>query len=158
MVKVLRRFYRYLGSDGGSTPYGVMFAMLGILGIVSAVLADGPPSVRVGYAVELLWVLGLLSVVWRVRPRLLLTSGIGWVAAMVISSTAVPAERGVPVGLMVGAGIAVGLSLATRSGVTVEVEPDKAYNRDDGPKPRMETAVLVATAVFALVGVALVVV
>ncbi|MFB6718578.1 hypothetical protein ACFCV3_00370 [Kribbella sp. NPDC056345] len=154
---MLRRFYRYLGSDGGSVPSGLMFAMLGVLGIVAAVLADGPISVRAGYAIELLWVLGLLSVVWRVRPRLLLTSGIGWVAAMVISSTASPAERGVPVGLMVGAGIAVGLSLATRSGVTLEVEPNKVYDRDDGPKPRMETVVLVGTAVFALVGVGLLV-
>ncbi|GAB3929055.1 hypothetical protein GCM10029976_027980 [Kribbella albertanoniae] len=158
MVKVLRRFWRYLGSDGGSMPYGVMGVTLGVIGIVFAVLADGAVGVRAGYALELLWVLGLVAVMRRVRPRLLLTSGIGWVAAMVISSTAVPAERGVPVGLMVGAGIAVGLSLATRSGVSLEVEPNKVYNRDDGPKPRMETVVLVATAVFALVGVALVVV
>ncbi|TDC15527.1 hypothetical protein, partial [Kribbella albertanoniae] len=103
MVKVLRRFWRYLGSDGGSMPYGVMGVTLGVIGIVFAVLADGAVGVRAGYALELLWVLGLVAVMRRVRPRLLLTSGIGWVAAMVISSTAVPAERGVPVGLMVGA-------------------------------------------------------
>ncbi|WP_344154283.1 hypothetical protein [Kribbella yunnanensis] len=155
---MLRRIYRYFGSDGGSIPYGVLNVMLAIIGIVFAVLADGPVSVRAGYAVELLWLLGLFAVVRRVRPRLLLTSGIGWLAAMVISTTAVPSERGVPVGLAVGAGIAVVVSLSTRSGVSLEWAPNKVYDRDDGPKPRMETAVLLVTAVFGVVGIVLLVV
>ncbi|MFC9693027.1 hypothetical protein ACFTSF_31040 [Kribbella sp. NPDC056951] len=155
---MLRRFYRYLGSDGGSVPWGVLNGTLAVVGIVAAVLADGPVSVRAGLAVELVWVLGLLAVARRVRPRLLVTSGIGWLAAMLVSSTAVPVERGVPVGLAVGAGIAVVVSLSTRSGVSLEWAPNKVYDRDDGPKPRMETAVLVVTAVFGVVGIVLLVV
>ncbi|WP_405057324.1 hypothetical protein OG474_31925 [Kribbella sp. NBC_01505] len=151
----MKRFWRYLGSDGGSVPYGVLFAMLGVVGIVFAVLADGPVGVRGGYVGELLWVLGLLAVARRVRPRLLLTSGIGWLAAMVISTTGVPADTAVPVGLMVGAGIALGVSLATRSGVSFEWAPNKVYDQDDGPKPFTETVVLVGTGVFAVIGIAL---
>ncbi|TDD46220.1 hypothetical protein E1263_37040 [Kribbella antibiotica] len=156
-MKVLRRFWRYLGSDGGSVPYGVLGVMVAAVGIVFAVLADGAVGVRAGYALELLWVLGLVAVWQRVRPRLLLTSGIGWLAAMVVSTTATPAERGVPLGLAVGAGIALVLSLSTRSGVTFEMNPGKVYHRDDSPKPKMETAVVVATAGLLVAGVVLLV-
>lgn len=155
MVNVLRRFWRYLGSDGGSVPYGVLFATLGVVGIVVAVLADGPASVRFGYAAELLWVLGLVSVWRRVRARLLLTSGIGWLAAMVISTTGTPTELAVPIGLSVGAGIALMWSLATRTEVSVTWAPGKVYNRDDGPKPPMETVVLVGTGVLLVIGIGL---
>ncbi|MFK4086390.1 hypothetical protein ACI2LF_19930 [Kribbella sp. NPDC020789] len=154
---MLRRVYRYFGSDGGSVPYGVLFVVLGVAGVAVGVVADGPVGVRVGLVAELLWLLGVLAVARRVRPRLLLTSGIGWLAAVVISTTATPVERGVPVGLVVGAGIALGWSLATRSGVTVSWEPDKVYDRDDGPKPQMETVVLVGTGVLAVLGVGLLV-
>lgn len=113
---------------------------------------------RAAYVVEFVWVLGLLAVARRVRLRLLLTSGIGWLVAMVISTTGVPADTAVPLGLVVGAGVAVGVSLATRSGISLEWAPGKVYDQDDGPKPRMETVVLVATGVFMVVGIVLLVV
>jgi hypothetical protein len=74
---------------------------------------------------------------------------------MVISTTGVPAESAVPMGLTVGAGIALMWSLATRSGVTLSFVPDKVYDQDDGPKPRMETVVLVATGILGVIGIGL---
>ncbi|MFF1820215.1 hypothetical protein ACFVWG_23125 [Kribbella sp. NPDC058245] len=112
-------------------------------------------SVGVVAAVDVVWVLGLFAVRRRVRPRLLLTSGLGWLVGLVISTTGMPAGRAVPVGLLVGTMVALLWSLATRSGVTFTWEPDKVYNQDDGPKPRLETVVLVATALFGVVAIVL---
>lgn len=155
MRALLRRFWRYIESDGGSVPYGVMGVTLAVFGTVFAVLADGAVSVRAGMRWSCCGCWGVVAVWQQVRPRLLLTSGIGWVIAMAISTTATPTGRGVPLGLAVGAGLALMWSLLTRSGVRLEFDPDKVYDRDDGPKPRMETVVLVGTGVLAVVGVGL---
>jgi hypothetical protein len=105
------------------------------------------------------WILGGLQALWlmvlvavgllrAIRPRVLVTSGLGLLISLVVSTTATPTEQGVPVGIMLGTGVAVGLSLATRHGVTFTWMPDTEYWPDEERPPVTENLLLVMTALY----------
>jgi hypothetical protein len=105
---------------------------------------------------NVLWIVALIVAGVRraVRTRFLLVSVLGWVVSMVIATEGRPAELGLPVGLLVGSWGAVGIALATRSGVTFEVMPNKVYWPDDKRPPMTENRLLLlmlACGCFAIV-------
>lgn len=85
----------------------------------------GPASWMLG-GVQALWLVALVVVGLRraVRPRVLVTSGLGLLTSLVVTTTATPTEQGVPLGLLLGTGVAIALTLATRRGVTFTWMPD----------------------------------
>jgi hypothetical protein len=108
---------------------------------------------------EVLWIVSLVGAGVRraVRNRFLLTSLLGWLLSTVIATEAKPAERALPVGVLVGSCAAVGLALATRSGVTFTVMPNKEYWPDDKRPPIVENLLLLfmlACGCFAIVTLA----
>ena len=105
------------------------------------------------------WILGGLQALWllalvvvgllrAVRSRVLMTSGLGLLISLVISTTATPAEQAVPLGVMLGTGVAVGLSLFTRHGVTFTWMPDTEYWPDEKRPPVTENLLLLMTALY----------
>jgi hypothetical protein len=82
-----------------------------------------------------------------VRHRVLVTSGLGLLISLVVSTTATPMERGLPLGVALGTGVAVGLSLAVRSGVIFARMPDKVYWLDEKRPPATENLILLVTGV-----------
>ncbi|TCO41061.1 hypothetical protein EV646_116153 [Kribbella antiqua] len=115
---------------------------------------DGASWVLVG--LQALWLVALVAVglLRAVRHRVLVTSGLGVVISLVVSTTATPMERGLPLGVALGAGVAVGLSLATRSGVTFTWMPDKVYWLDEKRPPMTENLILLLTALCCCVAAA----
>src|SRR3954465_955852 len=108
---------------------------------------------------QALWLVTLVAVglLHAVRPRLLVTSGLGLLISLVVSTTVSPTERALPLGLALGAGAAVGLSLAIRRGVTFTWTPDKVYWVDDKRPPPTEQLILAMTALCCCVAVAVLV-
>jgi hypothetical protein len=99
---------------------------------------------------QALWLLALVAVGLRraVRVRALVTSGIGLLISLVVSTTATPPEKAVPVGVMIGSGIALFLAFATRRGVTFTWEPDTEYWPDYKRPPRTENLLLVLAGLY----------
>jgi hypothetical protein len=118
---------------------------------------DGASWMLVG--LQALWFVVLVAVglLRAVRRRVLVTSGLGLLISLVVSTTATPAERGFPLGVALGAGVAVGLSLATRSGVTFTWMPDEVYWSDEKRPPLTENLILLLTALCCCVAAAVLV-
>ena len=106
---------------------------------------------------QALWLVTLIAVglLQAVRRRLLVTSGLGLLISLVVSTTASPTERALPLGVALGAGAAVGLSLATRRGVTFTWMPDKVYWLDDKRPAPTEDLILLMTALCCCVALAI---
>ncbi|MGW6279986.1 hypothetical protein [Kribbella sp. NPDC055071] len=100
--------------------------------------------------VQALWfvVLAVVGLRRAVRFRALVTHGIGLLVSLVVTTTATPPEKAVPIGVMIGTGIAIGLSLATRHGVTFTWQPDTEYWPDDKRPPRPENLLLALAALY----------
>jgi hypothetical protein len=95
----------------------------------------------------------LLRLVTPVRPRCLAVLAGGWLVATVLATTATPATRAVPMGLVVGAGLALGIWPAISRGVTFTMAQDRTYAPYDGKIPVGDRVALAITAVAGLVGV-----
>ncbi|GAA1139055.1 hypothetical protein GCM10009630_42530 [Kribbella jejuensis] len=93
----------------------------------------------------------LLAVRRAVRPRALVTSALGLLISVVISTTATPPAIAVPLGVTVGTAIAVILSLATRHAITFTWSPNTKYYADNHPTPA-ENPLLAATALYFCIG------
>lgn len=95
---------------------------------------------------QALWLLALLVLGLRraVRPRVLVTSGVGLVISLVLTTTTTPTELGV----MLGTGVAIALSLATRHGVTFTWTPDTEHWPDETRPPPTENLLLTTTALY----------
>lgn len=100
--------------------------------------------------IEAFWFVSLLAVgvLHAVRHRVLVTSGLGWLLSAIISTTGKPLEAALPLGLLIGSGAAVGLSLATRRGVTFTWMPDKVYWLDEGRRPFAENVLMMLTSLY----------
>jgi peptidoglycan/LPS O-acetylase OafA/YrhL len=90
----------------------------------------------------------------RVRTRLLLVCAFTWVLALVIATTATPASKAGPAGLVFGASACLGLWLAVRDGVQFRGS-DKIHFEDRGKTPRAEFVVLGVVALVDAAAVAL---
>ncbi|RZU13505.1 hypothetical protein EV645_4347 [Kribbella rubisoli] len=112
-----------------------------------------PRSVLI--AAYVAWPLGAVVVrlLTRVRRRCLAAIGVGWIAALVLATTATPAERVIPIGLIVGSGIAATLCLATARGVTFTFAQDETYWVYDGKIPVGDRLVEVLSVLAGVVGV-----
>src|SRR3954453_22321413 len=108
---------------------------------------------------QVLWLATVVAVglLHAVRRRVLVTSGLGLLISLVVSTTASPIERALPLGVALGAGASVGLSFATRRGVTFTWMPDKVYWVDDKRPPPTEKLILLMTALCCCVAVAVLV-
>ncbi len=95
----------------------------------------------------------LLRLITPVRPRCLAVLAGSWLAATVLATTATPATLAVPLGLIVGAGIGLGIYAAVSRGVTFTWEPNRTYSVYDGKIPVGDRVALAITAVAGLVGV-----
>lgn len=111
------------------------------------------------------WILGGLQALWlvalvtvgtlrAVRARVLVTSGLGLLISLVVSTTATPPEQAVPLGVMLGTGAAVGLWLATRHEVTFTWAPGKVYWPDERRPPATEKLLLLMTTLYFCAGAA----
>ncbi|GAB2664811.1 hypothetical protein GCM10009743_46210 [Kribbella swartbergensis] len=78
----------------------------------------------------------------------------GWLAALAVGTTGTPAERAMPAGLLVGAGLGLAAQLMVARGVTFEWEPARTYDAYDGKIAVGEWVVLGLAGVVCLVGVA----
>ena len=105
----------------------------------------GPASWILGGS-QALWLLALVVAGLKraVRPRVLVTSGLGLLISLVVTTTTTPTELGV----MLGTGVAIGLSLATRHGVTFTWMPDTEYWPDENRPPLTENLLLAMTALY----------
>ena len=112
-----------------------------------------PHSVVLGTYVA--WPVGVvvLRLAMMVRRRCLAATGVGWLAALVVGTTATPASSGVPAGLIIGGGAAVGLCLATARGMTFTWAPDETYWVYEGKIPTGDRLVEVLSLLAAVVGV-----
>lgn len=95
----------------------------------------------------------LLRLITRVRRRRLAAAGIGWLAAVVVATTTTPTSRVLPIGLILGAGIALGGCLATARGVTFTWAQQQTYWAYDGKIPPGDRLVEVLTGLVGLIGV-----
>src|SRR5207247_5236319 len=69
----------------------------------------------------------LLRLITPVRPRCLMVLARGWLAATVLATTVTPAARAVPLGLIAGAGLALGIWPEISLGVTFTMAADEVY-------------------------------
>ena len=106
-------------------------------------------------AAHVAWPTGILvlRLITRVRRRCLAAAGVGWLAAVVVATTAPPTSRALPVGLVLGAGIAIGGCFATARGVTFTWEQQQTYWAYDGKIPPGDRLVEVLTGLVGLIGV-----
>lgn len=95
----------------------------------------------------------LLRLVARARARCLIFSGVGYLVALVLATTATPAKVAVPLGLFVGGVLAVVVCLATGHGITLNIDQDTTYWEYDGKIPVGDRLVEILAAVVAILGV-----
>jgi hypothetical protein len=111
-----------------------------------------PRSVLI--ATYVAWPAGVvvLRLVARARGRCLFFSGVGYLVALVIGTTATPTSAGIPVGLFVGALVAVVTCLATGHGITFNIDPDTTYWEYDGKIPLGDRLVEILGVLVAVIG------
>lgn len=107
---------------------------------------------KVGILVAWPLVLAAAKLVAHVRWRFVFVFAAGWLAALVVATTAEPRPRAAMIGLALGAGGAVVIWLAVRTGVRLTWMPGEVFLRDDNPTPKSEYIVAAAIAIAALVG------
>ncbi|WP_410788747.1 hypothetical protein [Kribbella sp. C-35] len=95
----------------------------------------------------------VLRLVARTRARCLLGTGLGYLVALVLATTATPTTVAVPLGLFVGGVAAVIGCLATGRGVTFTFDQDTTYWEYDGKIPVGDRLVEILGALVAILGV-----
>lgn len=112
-----------------------------------------PRSVLI--ATYVAWPVGVvvLRLLTRARRRCLAATGVGVLVALVLATTATPADRTIPIGLIVGAGVAVALCLATARGLTFTWAQNETYWVYDGKIPLGDRLVEVLSLLAGVVGV-----
>ena len=100
------------------------------------------------------WPVGvaLLRLVAHARARCLIFTGLGYLLALVIATTATPSSVAVPLGLMLGGAAGAGLCLATGHGITLTIDPDTTYWEYDGKIPVGDRLVEVLGGLVAVAG------
>lgn len=93
-----------------------------------------------------------LRLVAHARGRCLVFTGVGYLVALVIATTATPSSVGVPLGLILGGFGAAGLCLATGHGMTFNFDPDTTYWEYDGKIPVGDRLVEILGGLVAIVG------
>ncbi len=93
-----------------------------------------------------------LRLITRVHRRCLVVIGAGCLISLVVGTTATPTHIGIPLGLLLGAGIGLGICLATARGVTFMYAPDATYWEYNGKIPTGDRLAELVTAVVAVVG------
>ncbi|NUR97165.1 MAG: hypothetical protein HOV67_18145 [Kribbellaceae bacterium] len=94
----------------------------------------------------------LLRLAAHTRGRCLVFTGLGYLVALVIATTATPSSTAVPLGLMLGGLIAAGLCLATGHGLTFTIDPDTTYWEYDGKIPLGDRLAEILGGLVAIVG------
>ncbi|GAA1602780.1 hypothetical protein GCM10009804_69070 [Kribbella hippodromi] len=89
----------------------------------------------------------------RIRPRCLVATGLGYLIALVLATTATPAARMIPVGLIVGAGVAVGGCLGTARGVVFTWDQQQTHGAYEGQIPVGDRLAEIWSAVIGVAGV-----
>ncbi|MFF0266374.1 hypothetical protein [Kribbella sp. NPDC004536] len=94
----------------------------------------------------------VLRLTAHTRGRCLVFTGVGYLVALVIATTATPSSVAVPLGLMLGGLIAVVMCLNTGHGLTPKHDPGTTYWAYDGKIPRGDRLVEVLGALVAICG------
>jgi hypothetical protein len=83
------------------------------------------------------WPVGvvLLRLMASARARCLIFTGLGYLVALVIATTATPSTSAVPLGLLLGGLTGAGLCLATGHGITFNFDQNTTYWEYDGKIP-----------------------
>ncbi|HWD79217.1 MAG TPA: hypothetical protein VG497_10045 [Kribbella sp.] len=94
----------------------------------------------------------VLRLVAHTRGRCLVFTGLGYLVALVIATTATPSSVAVPLGLTLGGAAGAGLCLATGHGITLTIDPDTTYWEYDGKIPLGDRLVEVLGGLVAVAG------
>lgn len=97
---------------------------------------------------------GVIRALTRLRTRFLLITTAAWLVALVIATTAHPADRALPAGLLTGTLGSLGLWLATSHGVTFTWTQDKTHWPDDTGAPKGERLAATLLTLIALTALA----
>lgn len=105
-------------------------------------------------ATYVVWPAGVLvlRLAAHTRGRCLVFTGLGYLVALVIATTATPSSVAVPLGLMLGGAIGAGLCLATGHGITFTIDPNTTYREYDGKIPLGDRLVEVLGGLVAVAG------